>query len=287
MKDSLDHLPERKRGELDRIVEIIRNKVPQTEMIILFGSHARGDWVDDITVKGNTTYEYASDFDILVIVDSQQLADRITLWHNIEDKAAKHPIQTPVTIIAHDINFINKRLEKGHYFFADIKKEGIALYDSKKCQLAPPRQLPPKERLAQAKEYFKDWFKSSNDFYLGYKFYFGKKKYNKAAFMLHQTAESFYITMLLVHTNYKPKTHMLVKLRKMAGGRDPAFLKIFPTATDQEKRLYDLLKQAYVRARYDSDYIITKEELKHLAKHIKTLRNQTKKSCKKKMTSFT
>ena len=255
-------------------------------MIILFGSYARGDWVDEITVQGNTTYEYASDYDMLIIVDSQHLADRITLWHNIEDQAAKHPIQTPVTIIAHDINFINKRLEKGHYFFGDIKKEGVILYDSKKCQLAQPRQLMPKERLAQAEENFKEWFHNAEVFFIQYENGLKINEYKNAVFQLHQAAEGFYITMLLVHTNYKPKTHMLEKLRKMAGGRDPAFLKIFPTATDEEKRLYNLLKQAYVRARYDSDYIITKEELKRLAKHIKTLRNLTKKSCQAKMKTF-
>jgi len=47
MKDSLAHLPQRKRGELARIVSIIRESVPQAEMIILFGSYARGDAVED------------------------------------------------------------------------------------------------------------------------------------------------------------------------------------------------------------------------------------------------
>ena len=49
MKKSLAHLPERKRGELARIVSIIRASVPQAEMIILFGSYARGDAVEDVT----------------------------------------------------------------------------------------------------------------------------------------------------------------------------------------------------------------------------------------------
>jgi len=47
MKDSLAQLPQRKRGEIARIVSIIRQAVPQAEMIILFGSYARGDAVED------------------------------------------------------------------------------------------------------------------------------------------------------------------------------------------------------------------------------------------------
>ncbi len=133
---------------------------PQTEMLILFGSCARGDWVEeDLTVQGHTTYEYSSDFDILAIVKDKSLADKVDFWNDIEDKAGKHPVQTSIRLIAHDINFVNKRLEKGHYFFSDIKKEGIILYDSKKFKLAKPKQLTPQERLGQAKADFKHWFK--------------------------------------------------------------------------------------------------------------------------------
>ena len=40
MKDSLANLPQPKRGELARLVTIIRHAAPQAEMIILFGSYA-------------------------------------------------------------------------------------------------------------------------------------------------------------------------------------------------------------------------------------------------------
>ena len=94
MKQSLSHLPQRKTGELARIVSIIRDMAPQTEMIILFGSYARGDAVEDVTVEGHTTYEYSSDFDILALIKDKALADNIDIWNDIEDKAAKHPVQT-------------------------------------------------------------------------------------------------------------------------------------------------------------------------------------------------
>jgi predicted nucleotidyltransferase len=42
MKTSLEHLPLNKRDELQVIVQIIREKF-DVEMIILFGSYARGD----------------------------------------------------------------------------------------------------------------------------------------------------------------------------------------------------------------------------------------------------
>ena len=39
------------------------------EKIILFGSYARGTWVEDGYVKAGITYEYKSDFDLLGSVD--------------------------------------------------------------------------------------------------------------------------------------------------------------------------------------------------------------------------
>ena len=286
MKDSLNHLPQRKRGELARIVSIIREMAPKTELVILFGSYARGDAVHDVTLSGRTTYEYASDFDILVIVKSQSLADQIDLWYDIEDKAGKLPVETPVTLIAHDIAFVNAQLEKGQYFFSDIKKEGVILYDSKNCQLSEPKPLTPKQRLGRARSDFEYWFARANEFYRSYELNLKEDQYRIAAFDLHQATENFYKTVLLVYTNYRPKTHKIDKLSKMAGGHDPALFRIFPMGTDEEKRRFDLLRQAYVGARYDTGYIITTEELKYLARCIQILRDKTKASCETKMNSF-
>jgi hypothetical protein len=43
-------------------------------MIILFGSYARGQWVEDIYTEGHITYEYISDFDILVLTRLKKTA---------------------------------------------------------------------------------------------------------------------------------------------------------------------------------------------------------------------
>ncbi len=286
MKDSLNHLPERKRGELARIVSIIRDSAPQAEMIILFGSYARGDAVEDVTVEGNTTYEYSSDFDILVIVKSQSLADNLDLWYQLEDEAGKLPVQTPVKIIAHEINFVNNKLAKGQYFFSDIKAEGIILYDSANCKLAEAKQLTPKERLGQAKADFKQWFSRANEFYGHYELDLKNEWYKMGAFHLHQATEALYGTVLLVYTNYKPKTHDLDTLRRLAANHDPAFFTVFPLRTKQERDRFDLLRQAYVGARYHEDYKITPQELKYLARCIELLQQQTEASCDTKMGSF-
>lgn len=85
MKTSLDHLPPIKQRELRRALEIIHEefddalKAGEADFkkrgrilkVILFGSYARGTFVDEpLTRKG-----YRSDFDILVIVNNKKLTD--------------------------------------------------------------------------------------------------------------------------------------------------------------------------------------------------------------------
>ncbi len=55
MKKSLSHLPVHKRAELRAIAKVICETI-QTHMVILFGSYARGSWVEDVYTEGHTLY---------------------------------------------------------------------------------------------------------------------------------------------------------------------------------------------------------------------------------------
>ena len=66
MNTSLSHLPEYKQKQLGEITRIIVKAV-SPEKVILFGSHATGRWVEHRYTEGGITYEYISDYDILVI----------------------------------------------------------------------------------------------------------------------------------------------------------------------------------------------------------------------------
>ena len=72
----------------------------------------------------------------------------------------------------------------------------------------------------------------------------------------------------------------------MTGSYDRRLLTVFPNATDQQKRCFDLLNEAYTKARYDPQYKINKKQLEYLAKCVKKLQRLTKKICTEKITSF-
>jgi predicted nucleotidyltransferase/HEPN domain-containing protein len=286
MKKSLAHLPKYKRDELQRVKEIILDECPTVLMIILFGSHARGDWVEDRHVEDGVLHEYLSDFDIMVIVRSNRIVNSKDTWRRAETRARRFPNRTWTNLIVESIETVNNALARGHYFFSDIKKEGILLYDTGEFKLARRRKLDPKERRGMAKAHFKEWFTNAGNAYRQYEHAMDDRSYREAAFNLHQAVERFYGAILLVFTNYRPRLHDLEKLSHMVAGCDPALLTVFPRATDEQRECFDLLKRAYVEARYNPGYKVTKEQLEYLAHRVRKLQDLTKKICEAKIESY-
>jgi predicted nucleotidyltransferase/HEPN domain-containing protein len=279
MKKSIAHLPAKKQRELEAVVRVIRDAAP-VEMVVLFGSHARGDWVDD-HVTG-----YHSDYDLLIVVERSKVAEDDALWSKVEQQAEKLTGETDISLVVHSVRDVNKHLERGKYFFTDIKNEGIALYDSGRFTLAEEKTLSPTERRRQAEAAFARWFESANRFLAGADFYIEKGWCNEGAFQLHQATERYYSTMLLVFTAYKPKLHDIEKLGKLCADLDPNLRDAFPRTDPTDKRLFSLLKYAYVDARYNPKYVITLEELRVLRDRVEGLKQRVERACADKINSL-
>ncbi len=283
MQDSQDHIPEYTRQELELLQQILRDTV-QPEMIILFGSYARGDWVAEKTPDG-VHYQYQSDLDILVVTETESQAARLETNTPL-NTALSQRIKTPVSLIAHDIQFLNRRLKKGQYFFTDIQKEGILLYSSGRYTLEQPRELHPRERKLLATDDFDYWFGKALKLKKGFQLYFDEGDYSEAVFLLHQMTERFLGAILLVFTRYKPNTHDLGKLLKRASSIEPRMLSVFPQGSEQECECFQLLKKAYVDARYKPSYHISRDQLAWLAERVAILEQMTKDFCNAKIASF-
>ncbi|MEY4463977.1 MAG: hypothetical protein RLZZ81_948 [Pseudomonadota bacterium] len=265
---------------VQQILDIAQDKIA---MIILYGSFARGDWVRDLP-NG-----YHSDTDILIILKKGKYKGYTAL--RLEDKIYKRlekkgvinpkqiiPYESLISIILESIDEVNRQLEKGRYFFTDIKKEGILLYNSGEFTLSEAKDLPWSEMKEIAKDYYEEWFDKGKSF-LDCKNSLEKGYLNKCAFELHQATESFYSTILLVFSNYKPKLHNLQKLGSMVGNYDSELWEVFPKATAEQKECFELLEKAYVDARYDKNYKITEEQLLYLIERIEKLKEITEKIC--------
>jgi len=285
MRTDLDHLPAAKQRDLERAVQLIfeefeavretatgprkRGKILK---VILYGSHARGGWVDEPhTAKG-----YVSDFDLLIVVNQKEWTDRAAWWTKAEERLIyEHTItktlRTPVNFIVHSLQQVNDGLAHGRFFFMDVTRDGIAVYESDDTELHQPKPKTPEDALAMAQEYFDEWNASGDEFLQTAAFTVNRGWTKKAAFLLHQSAENYYHCVMLVCTFYTPHNHNLAFLRTQAERLDPRLIDTWPRSNRKDRSLFEKLKEAYVKARYSKHYRISVEELAWLAERVKEL----------------
>jgi predicted nucleotidyltransferase len=288
MKTSLDHLPAGKRNELDLVVEVLRDGFVKATArrtmprfrnakllkIILFGSFARGDWVED--PKGR----YFSDYDILVVVNHEDLADLEKFWGGpdevlLAELASGERLRTQPNFIVHSLDDVNEQLRLGRYFFTDIVRDGITLFEEDGFPFAHPEALSPQDALSETQGYYDEWFPSAAGFLDTGHYVTSQGRPKEAAFQFHQAAERFYHGLILVLTLYSTKTHRLNLLRDRAESMDARLIGLWPGSNKFERQGFDLIRRAYVEARYSKQYVISAEHLNWLEERVAALKALT------------
>ena len=298
MRTDLDHLPAPKQRELERVVQILFEEFGEATAlatqewkkkgrilkIILYGSYARGNWIDEPhTAKG-----YQSDFDLLIIVNDKRLTDRVTYWAKAEERlnrelAITKTLRTPVNFIVHTLHEVNDGLAHGRFFFMDVARDGIALYQSEDSELAEPKPKTPSQALAMAREYFEEWLPTAMQRFELAKIAAEKGFFKPAAFDLHQTTEYLYHCVLLVCTFYTPHVHNLGFLRTQAERLDRRLTFVWPMDSRKERAMFEKLKDAYVKARYSKHYRISAEELAWLGACVEELGRVVQAICEERL----
>jgi predicted nucleotidyltransferase/HEPN domain-containing protein len=282
MRKDVDHLPAAQRGELDRVQRVLMDEFAEAIAkatspsrkngkilkIILFGSYARDDWVDE------PENGYQSDFDLLVVVNHSDLTDIAHYWYVAEDNILRDAaIKRPVNIIVHALDEVNQSLKRGEYFWVDIARDGIVLYEMPCHPLATPMPLTAADAYRMAKDYFEEWLQKVTDAIEIAEFCIEKGKWKDAAFTLHQATERAYICFLLVRTLYFPRSHNIKFLRSLAEDSEPRLIGVWPRDRRVDRRRFQLLKRAYVEARYSSAYQIEVDELTAILACVRNLRD--------------
>lgn len=260
---NIAHLPEEKQKEIADIVKRIAD-VAGPEKIILFGSHARGNWVEDHYVSGGVRYSYISDYDFLVVIPPGSGKREETIASEITNRCLHY--RNAVSVLVHDIDYINEGLRIGQYFFTEIIRDGIVLYDTGNTAFAEAKELTEEEVRERSRMYYGDYFPRGEDFLMGAEFFARENRPKAGIFILHQATEAFYHAVLLVHSGYKPKAHNLPFLRNYTKYLSQDLYELFltPVGDAREKYLFDLLKQGYKESRYKREYRITAGELEAL-----------------------
>lgn len=288
MKKSIAFLPLRKQEDLRRLVALVRENLPQAEMIILYGSYARNEYVGfDVRVEFGITTTYMSDYDLLVVTHGISDGDAGRILDHVDDLYYRNPEkQTPVQFINEDIEKLNSDLSEGRYFYMQVKREGVVLYDSGRFRLVRRRRLGWDEIKQQAEEYFKEKFERADGFIMGAKYAYSVQDYKMASFMLHQACENFYYAIRLVFTQRNSKQHNLARLSSSVKRYSGELAKVFPRNTGEERRLFNLVKAAYVEARYNPGFKVTKEDIDALLPKVECLHDLSQRICKARIGEY-
>jgi HEPN domain-containing protein len=160
------------------------------------------------------------------------------------------------------------------------------LFEEDGFSFAEPQPLTPDEALRETQEYFDEWFESAGTF-LKTSIGLSREGHPKeAAFLLHQATERFYHCLFLVRTLYSPKTHNLNQLRALTEAVEPRLKDVWPRETKFERRCYELLREAYVKARYSRHYRITDEQLAWLSSRVELLRTIVREVCEERIATL-
>lgn len=292
MRTSITHFPEETQQELKIILDMIRHYVKDANMVILYGSYARNDYVLwDERIEFGVHTSYQSDYDILVVISN--LNTKVTeeiLRHKLTDNyhayMSRRRHATP-RFLVENIKQLTQNLDRCHYFFSDIVQEGILLYDDQEFKLDMPTRLDYAEIKKIAEAGFNRYYPSAISMTEAVTDHFiPKGNYMDAAFLLHQICEKYYYVILLVWTNYRPKNHKLHELGAMVKGFARELPAVFPQDTELARSSFELLCGAYIDARYNGEFSITLEQLEYLLARIEFLREVTNKICMEKIASY-
>jgi HEPN domain-containing protein/predicted nucleotidyltransferase len=291
------NLPKKSQGikrYLDKAIRMILDATDnRLAKIILFGSYSRGDWVEDAYKKDGRLETYQSDLDIMLIFKKgkylghkdQEIDDRLQniFEKNLYSEYAAFdmvPGKPPVSLRYESMHSFNKQLRLGRYLFTDIYREGIIIYENGDFEIAEPTFLPWSKIRDMAQFDYDYWFQNGKEFIIDCKNCIVRNSYSKAAFELYQAAENFYNTILLVFEGDKPKTHELVKLRRRCKRYSRDIVRqVFVGDNEEGRQAFNLLCEAYIKARYDRNFKITSGQLCYLIKEVEKLQAITEKIC--------
>ena len=187
--------------------------------------------------------------------------------------------------IVHSLHDVNDQLSRGRPFFVDIARDGKVLYEEEGHPLAQPKPLTKEEARAEARRYFDQWSRLSQEALIGAELMLGRNIWRDGAFMLHQATERAYHCLLLTLTLYSPKSHRIKVLRSKAEDLDKRLVAAWPRDNRLARRRFELLSRAYVEARYSPNYEITTEELGWLVERVKVLQGLVEASCLERLSS--
>lgn len=292
MKKSIKRLPKRTQEELGILQELILKHISDVRMIILFGSYAHGNYVlYEDSYEDGIHSSYQSDLDILVITGChnaskmEEIASRV-IGNRYAERMGHRPHPAPPQIVVENTGLMTRVIREKHYFYTEILKKGILLYDDGKYILSKAENQSYRRIKVLAQENYDECYPIAVQLLDHGRFDETRENYKLGAFMLHQACERFYKTLLLTFISDRPRSHKLPYLAARAKSFSREMVTIFPQEEPGDKEAYEKLCNAYIDARYNPDFIVSKEQFDYMIARTEVLREVTAKLCQERLNFY-
>lgn len=291
-KTSLSHLPEAKRAEILWVKKLIfaefeeaiaGRRTPEVRdgtilKLVLHGPYASGAWVDDPSGR------YFADYDFLVLVSGDRLADVGEFWLECEKKLLfasmnREDLRTPVRLTIVSCERFSDQIRQGNRYFQNIMEEGVVLHDSDPTSWPDCNAVAALDLAAEAELHLEEGLALVAEFLGSAKLSAANGWFRKAAFDLHQATERLYNIALLVLVGRTPHTHNIVDLRKLAESASEQLRVVWPAETKEDRRCFELLRAAYNKSRYNRHYRVAGSEAAWMIEQVEYLSDLVNEVC--------
>lgn len=291
-KTSLSHLPKAKQAEILWVKKLIFAKfeeaiagrrAPEVRdgkilKLVLHGPHASGAWVDDPSGR------YFADYDFLVLVSSDRLADVGEFWLECEKKLLfasvnGEDLRTPVRLTILSFERFSDQIHQGNRYLQNIMEECVVLHDADPTAWPDCNAVVALDVAAEAELHLEEGLALVAEFLGSAKVSAANGWFRKAAFDLHQATERLYNIALLVLVGRTPHTHNIVDLRKLAESASEQLRVVWPTETKEDRRCFELLRAAYNKSRYHRHYRVAGSEAAWMIEQVEYLSDLVSEVC--------
>lgn len=165
----------------------------------------------------------------------------------------------------HTSSHIKDRLKAGHIYFSLVCIPQNLIYGSLPYRGdAEGRGVLPEmlsQIITEAQKAFETGHQKAQSFHASA---IEQQQRSLALFMLQQAAELVFRTIALALYGCGKKTHSFKVLKQITRRVAPALNDLFPEDTPEEKRLLQLLEDAYIHGRYSGDFEVLEEDFQTL-----------------------
>jgi uncharacterized protein len=282
VRRGLEDLPAEVRSEMEDVRRILFEEFERTRTTAT-QPWKKGGRILKVLAYGGMLFGHAgSDVDehaatnLLVVVNDKRLTSFADYWSPVADRLERertiaNTLRRNFSLIVYSLNEVNRHLEDGVRFFADVLSRGVSVYDDEGTQFAAPKRLPERQGKAAALAHFDFWYPRSVNARELAAHSMDAGILSDAAFLLHQATERAYHCVCLLLTLHSPKTHRLDLLRSNAEHFAPILVRVWPADSKFERRCFEKLRRAYVLGRYDPAYHVTLDELRWIDERVRQL----------------